>query len=115
MADSAKPSAQELSALEQSFAQDPTSEAYRPLAEAYLGLSRFMEAMIVAKKGAKARPTEAGPRVLLAHIYAVQNKDPKALEELQAALQIQPRDLAALKMQAQLFFKSGQRGPGAEA
>ncbi len=106
---------QELAALEQAFAKDPASEAYRPLAEAYLGLSRFMEAMIVAKKGAKARPTEAGPHVLLARIYAVQNKDPKALEELQAALQVQPKDLDALKLQAQLFFKGGQTGPGAEA
>ncbi len=29
-----KPSASEIAALEQAFAQDPTSEAYRPLAEA---------------------------------------------------------------------------------
>jgi tetratricopeptide (TPR) repeat protein len=106
---------QELAALEQAFAQDPASAAYRPLAEAYLNLQRFMEAMIVAKKGAKARPSESAPRVLLARIYAVQNKDPKALEELSAALQIQPQDLEALKLQARLLYKGGQSAAGAEA
>ncbi len=103
-----KPSASEIAALEQAFAQDPTSEAYRPLAEAYLGLSRFMEAMVVCKKGIKARPAEAFPRVLLARIYAEQGKDPKAIEELRAALGVQPEDPAALRMLASLQFKHGE-------
>ena len=33
----------ELAKLEHAFAADPASEAYRPLAEAYLAASRFME------------------------------------------------------------------------
>jgi tetratricopeptide (TPR) repeat protein len=103
-----KPSATEIAALEQAFAQDPTSEAYRPLAEAYLGLGRFMEAMVVCKKGIKARPAEALPRVLLARIYADQGKDPKAVEELRAALGVQPEDGAALRMLASLQFKHGE-------
>ena len=103
-----KPSASEIAALEQAFAQDPTSEAYRPLAEAYLGLSRFMEAMVVCKKGIKARPAEASPRVLLARIYAEQGKDPKAIEELRAALGVQPEDPGALRMLAGLQFKHGE-------
>ena len=115
MAETAKPSPQELAALEQAFAQDPTSEAYRPLAEAYLSLSRFMEAMVVAKKGAKARPTETAPRLVLARIYAEQGKDPRALEELQAALTLQPTDVAVLKLQSLLLFKGGQKGPASEA
>ena len=110
-----KPSVQELAALEQSFSQDPTSQAYLPLAEAYLALGRFMEAMVVAKKGARARTTEAAPRALLARIYAEQGKDPKALEELTAALLAQPQDLPSLKLQARLLFKTGQKTPGAEA
>src|ERR1700722_17025641 len=112
MAESAKPSPQELSALEQAFAQDPA--AYRPLAEGYLALGRFMEAMLVAKKGAKAKPTEAAPRVVLARIYAEQNKDPKAIEELNAGLPLQPEDLDGLKLRAHLFFKPGQRPQGGE-
>ena len=72
----------ELAKLEHAFATDPASEAYRPLAEAYLGMGRFMEAMVVCKKGVKAHPALPDPRVLLARVYAEQGKDKKALEEL---------------------------------
>ena len=52
----------ELAKLEHAFATDPGSEAYKPLAEAYLGMGRFMEAMVVCKKGVKAHPHVADPR-----------------------------------------------------
>ena len=71
----------ELAKLEHAFASDPSSEAYKPLAEAYLAMGRFMEAMVVCKKGVKAHPTRAEPRLLLARVYAEQGKDKKALEE----------------------------------
>ncbi len=100
-----KPSAAEVSALEQAFARDPMSEAYRPLAEAYLALGRFMEAMIVAKKGVRARPSAAAPHVLLARIYAEQGKHPKAIEELAAAVTNEPGDLPAKLLLAAEQFK----------
>jgi hypothetical protein len=37
----------ELAALEHAFAADPSSDAYRPLTEAYLASGRFLEAMVV--------------------------------------------------------------------
>ena len=76
----------ELSQLEHAFATDPNSDSYRPLAEAYLGMGRFMEAMVVCKKGVKAHPERADARVLLARVYADQNKDRKAIEELEGAI-----------------------------
>src|SRR6476620_1445331 len=87
----------ELAKLEHAFATDPSSEAYRPLAEAYLGMGRFMEAMVVCKKGVKAHPNTATPRVLLARVYAEQGKEKKALEEALAALQVAPSDKLALR------------------
>ena len=90
-------SPQELAKLEHAFASDPGSDAYRPLAEAYLGMGRFMEAMVVCKKGVKAHPNAADPRVLLARVYADQGKEKKALEEVQGALQVAPTDKAALR------------------
>jgi tetratricopeptide (TPR) repeat protein len=110
-----KPSAQQLAALEHAFAQNPTSDAYRQLAEAYLLLGRFMEAMVVSKQGVRARPTDPMPRLLLVRIYAEQGKDQKALEELATALQSIPGDTDLLKLQAALLLKTGQRGPGTEA
>src|SRR6266542_3112530 len=58
-------SAAELSALEHAFAADPLSDAYRPLTEAYLAMGRYMEAMVVCKKGVKAHPDDPSARVLL--------------------------------------------------
>lgn len=98
----------ELAKLEHAFATDPASEAYKPLAEAYLGMGRFMEAMVVCKKGVKAHPQIADPRVLLARVYAEQGKDKKAIEELQSAVQVSPNDKAALRMLGALQLKGGE-------
>ncbi|HEY6105368.1 MAG TPA: tetratricopeptide repeat protein, partial [Anaeromyxobacteraceae bacterium] len=105
----------EIAALEHAFASDPTSEAYRPLAEAYLALGRFMEAMVVCKKGAKAHPANPAARVLLARVYAEQGKDRKALEEVQGALQEHPGDAGANRMAGLLRLKLGEREAGEAA
>lgn len=105
----------ELAQLEHAFATDPTSDAYRPLAEAYLSMGRYMEAMVVCKKGVKAHPGSSSARVLLARVYAEQGKDKKALEELQGALTIDASDAAALRMLGSLQFKGGDAAAGAES
>ncbi|MFY1829013.1 tetratricopeptide repeat protein [Myxococcus fulvus] len=102
----------ELAKLEHAFASDPSSAAYKPLAEAYLSMGRFMEAMVVCKKGVKAHPNAADPRLLLARVYAEQGKDKKALEEALGALQVQPEDKGALRMAGALQLKTGEAEPG---
>ncbi|MCP3098715.1 tetratricopeptide repeat protein [Myxococcus sp. K15C18031901] len=102
----------ELAKLEHAFASDPSSAAYKPLAEAYLSMGRFMEAMVVCKKGVKAHPNVADPRLLLARVYAEQGKDKKALEEALGALQVQPEDKIALRMAGALQLKTGETEPG---
>ena len=67
-----KKSSASITELELAFAQDPQSSAYVPLCEAYLDQSRFMEAMVVAKKGLKAHPSSVDARLLLASVYARQ-------------------------------------------
>lgn len=104
----------ELAKLEHAFATDPGSEAYKPLAEAYLGMGRFMEAMVVCKKGVKAHPALPDPRVLLARVYAEQGKDKKAIEELTGALQVSPTDKIALRMMGALQIKGGDTAVGKE-
>lgn len=104
----------ELAKLEHAFATDPASEAYKPLAEAYLGMGRFMEAMVVCKKGVKAHPALPDPRVLLARVYAEQGKDKKAIEELTGALQVSPTDKIALRMMGALQIKGGDTAVGKE-
>ena len=102
----------ELAKLEHAFATDPASEAYKPLAEAYLGMGRFMEAMVVCKKGVKAHPQRPDPRVLLARVYAEQGKDKKAVEELNGALQVAPADKLALRLMGTLQMRNGEPDAG---
>src|SRR5512140_2758073 len=105
----------EISALEHAFASDPSSDAYRPLTEAYLGASRFMEAMVVCKKGVKAHPADPAAKVLLARVYADQGKDRKAIEELGAVLAAFPTFVAANRLAATLYFRLGEREPAEAA
>jgi len=105
-------SPQELAKLEHAFNSDPSSDAYRPLAEAYLGVGRFMEAMVVCKKGVKAHPNRPEPHVLLARVYAEQGKDNKAIDELQAALALAPTDASILRLQGGLQMKAGDAERG---
>lgn len=105
----------ELAKLEHAFAADPASEAYHPLAEAYLAMGRFIEAMVVCKKGVKAHPTLADPRVLLARVYAGQGKDKKALEELRGALEVAPNDTETLRLMGALHLKGGEVEAGRAA
>ncbi|BDG04596.1 tetratricopeptide repeat protein [Anaeromyxobacter oryzae] len=105
----------ELSALEHAFASDPGSEAYRPLTEAYLANGRFMEAMVVCKKGVKAHPDDPAAKVLLARVYAEQGKDRKALEELAAVLAAFPTFAAANRLAGVLHLRLGERAEGEAA
>ena len=75
---------QDLSQLEMAFAADP--KAFVPLTTEYLRLGRFMEAMVVCKKGIKALPDSVDGKLLLARVYAEQGKVPKAIEELKGIL-----------------------------
>jgi tetratricopeptide (TPR) repeat protein len=108
-------SAAELAALEHAFAADPSGEAYRALTEAYLAVGRFMEAMVVCKKGVKAHPDDPSARVLLARVYADQGKDRKALEELQSILAAYPGFAAANLMAGGLHMRLGEREQGEAA
>src|SRR5215470_5355329 len=105
-------SPQELAKLESAFNSDPGSDAYRPLAEAYLAAGRFMEAMVVCKKGVKAHPNRPDPRLLLARVYAEQGKDKKALDELQGALGVAPTDRGVLRALADVQMRSGDAASG---
>ncbi|MBK7862804.1 MAG: tetratricopeptide repeat protein [Archangiaceae bacterium] len=71
-------------------------------------MGRFMEAMVVCKKGVKAHPNNADPRVLLARVYADQGKEKKAVEELNSALAVAPKDKGALRLMGSLQIKTGE-------
>ncbi len=105
----------ELASLEHAFAADPASDAYRALAEAYLAAGRYMEAMVVCKKGVKTHPDDPAAKVLLAKVYADQGKDKKALEELAPVLTSYPNYVAGNLLAATLHLRGGARAEGEAA
>ena len=104
---------QDLSQLEMAFAADP--KAFVQLTNAYLQLGRYMEAMVVCKKGIKAIPDSTEGRLLLARVYAEQGKLPKAIEEMKALLAANPDAAEAHVFHGQLLDKSGKFDDAIEA
>jgi tetratricopeptide (TPR) repeat protein len=109
------PTPAELASLEHAFAAEPSGNAFRALTEAYLAMGRFMEAMVVAKKGVKAHPGDVAARLLLARVYADQGKDRKALDEVLGALADHPSDAAANRVAGHLHMRLGEKEPGTQA
>ncbi|MFH1809228.1 MAG: tetratricopeptide repeat protein [Pseudomonadota bacterium] len=97
----------DITALEMAFAKDPASAAFLSLSEAYLGQGRFMEAMVVCKKGIKSNPDALDGHVLLARIYLQQGKIPKALEEVESLLGANPKHVPCLIVKGQILDKKG--------
>jgi tetratricopeptide (TPR) repeat protein len=82
----------QLAQLEQAYAKGP-GEAWCALAEAYLARGRYMESMMVAKRGARASPDDPAPHLMLARIYGAQRKVDKARAAVAEALKIAPDDV----------------------
>ncbi len=95
----------DLSKLEYEFATNPNSEAFLPLARAYLSMGRYVEAMVVCKRGIKAHPDLATGRLLMAQIYADQAKHQKAIEELTSLLKQSPENGDANRLMGLIHLK----------
>ncbi|MBW2700375.1 MAG: tetratricopeptide repeat protein [Deltaproteobacteria bacterium] len=107
-------SGQDLAELEYEFATKPTSEAFIPLAEAYLNMGRFVEAMVVCKKGIKAHPELPTGRLIMARIYSDQAKHQKAINELNNLLKMSPQHGEAFRMLGKISIKLGQQDEGVD-
>ena len=102
----------DLHALEIEFAKNPSLEACIPLCEAYLTHKRFMEAMVVCKKGMKSNPQDIRGRILLGRIYWAQGKAPKAQQELEPLLREQPSNPRLLELMGRVYLDINRRDEG---
>ncbi len=105
----------DITSLEMAFAKDPASDAFLSLSEAYLSQGRFMEAMVVCKKGIKSKPECLDGRLLLTRIYTEQGKLPKAQIELDKLLADYPEHVPGLIFKAGLLDKQGDGDAAVEA
>jgi tetratricopeptide (TPR) repeat protein len=104
----------DLAQLEYEFATNPNSEAFIPLAEAYLGAGRFVEAMVVCKKGIKAHPELPTGRLIMARIYTDQAKHQKAIDELNNLLKLSPEHAEAHYLMGNVHLKLGKEENGVD-
>ena len=100
--------------LELRFARNPESDAYRELAEAYVEAGRFMEAMVVSKKGIKAHPESVDAKVLLAEVYARQKKFPRALRELDSLAEDHPDSATVFVARGRTRARAGEESGAVE-
>ena len=100
--------------LELAFAQNPQSSAYVQLCEAYLEQGRFMEAMVVCKKGIKAHADSIEPRLLLARVYSRQKKFSRAMRELDDLAAEQPEVPAVFIARGALRLDNGDEAGAIE-
>ena len=105
----------DIAQLEMAFAKEPTLEACLSLAQAYLESSRFMEAMVVCKKGIRNHADSVDARMLLARIYAEQGKVPKAIQEIEGLFQIDANVADAHCLLGQLHERAGRHEEAIES
>lgn len=98
----------DLTQLEYEFATNPNSEAFIALAQAYLQKGRYVEAMVVCKRGIKTHPELAAGRFIMASIYRAQAKHQKAIDELNNLLKMHPNFAEAYELLGEVNEKLGK-------
>lgn len=106
------PGGRALADLELRFAREPESDAYFPLAEAYLAEGRVMEAKVVCKSGLKHHQHAPEPHVLMGRILLAEKKYARALKALDAALAIDPAHADALAARGRIHLDEGRQAEG---
>ena len=105
----------DIHALEIEFAKNPTLDACLPLCDAYLAAKRYMEAMVVCKKGIKnAAPTDSRGRVMLARVYLEQGKLPRAEQEMTQVMADFPGAPPALELMGRILMDQGKKPEAAQ-
>lgn len=72
------------------------------LARWYLARNRLMEAMVVAKRGLTALPSDRDLRLVLARVFIAKGKKARAVEELESLLACHPGDAEATALRTRL-------------
>ena len=90
------------------LAEDPSSRAFGLLAEAYLRLGRYTDAIAVCDLGLQHYPAYTGARLLLARALSAHGEVPRAEAEFRRVLESIPDSLAAHRGLADLLRQQGR-------
>ncbi|GAB4296048.1 MAG: hypothetical protein Kow0090_11070 [Myxococcota bacterium] len=97
----------DISSLEAQFDKSPDSLVFIPLGEAYLKAGRYVEAMVVCKKGLKAHPENLDAQILISEIYLAQGKVPRAKKNLEKPIEEHPDNARLVAAFAKILLSEG--------
>ncbi|MFQ5899094.1 MAG: tetratricopeptide repeat protein [Candidatus Methylomirabilia bacterium] len=97
-----------ISRYQERLANDPTSLAFAPLADAYRKAGRTQEAIALCKDGLSRYPDYATARVILAKAYLAEGNQQGALDELHAVVTLTPDDAQTHRLLAEVHIKRGE-------
>lgn len=90
---------------QQLYAQDPNSQVFAPLAEAYRKMGLLNEALEVAREGVKRHPNFAGGRVALARVFYSLEKWEDAAAEFKKVIDLSPENILAHSLLAECYLR----------
>jgi tetratricopeptide (TPR) repeat protein len=87
------------------YAEDPNSQVFAPLAEAYRKMGLLKEALEVARDGVSKHPQFAGGRVALARAFYAHEKWDDAIAEFKKVIEISPENVLAHTLLAECHLR----------
>ncbi len=87
------------------YEQDPKSQIFALLADAYRKVGKVLQAMAIVKEGLKHHPQMASAHLVLGRIYLDSNEVQKSLAPLQEATKLAPENILAHQYLAEAFLK----------
>lgn len=87
------------------YDQDPKSQIFALLADAYRKVGKVLQAMAIIKEGLKYHPQMASAHLVLGRIYLDSNEVQKSLGPLQEATKLAPENILAHQYLAEAFLK----------
>ncbi len=85
---------------------DPKSQVFAPLSEAYRKMGLVEEAFRIATRGVQFNPQFGGGRIALAKIFLERDNVPGAIDELVKAADLSPDNILAHSLLGQAYLKS---------
>ena len=85
---------------------DPKSQVFAPLSEAYRKMGLLEEAFRISVRGVQFNPQFGGGRIALAKIFLERDNLPGAIEELEKAGELSPDNILAHSLLADCYLKA---------
>ncbi|HYK09518.1 MAG TPA: tetratricopeptide repeat protein [Gemmatimonadales bacterium] len=104
----------EIEKLERRWLENPKGRNFAPLADAYRKAGEIDRAIDLCKSGLELHPDYVSAHIVYGRCLIDQKDDPAATEVFQKVLQLDPENILALKILAEIAERTGHYDQGAE-